>query len=50
MVSSFEHDKTFVLPTSLFEHGWDPVELVNGDGAGLSGRRSMTAASKTPER
>jgi hypothetical protein len=50
MVSNFEHDETFALPTSLFDHGWDPMELVDGDGAVFSGRRSMTASSETPER
>jgi hypothetical protein len=49
MVFNFKHDETSALPTSSFNHGWDPAKLVGGDGADLSGRRSVTAASKTPD-
>jgi hypothetical protein len=49
MMSSFEHDETFDLVMSLYNHGWDPVELGDGDGKDLSKKRSMTTASKTAE-
>jgi hypothetical protein len=49
MLSSFEHDETFALPTSWHMHDWDPVELVGSDEDGISERMSMTTATKTLE-
>jgi hypothetical protein len=49
MMSSFQHEETLDLPTFLYNHGWDSVELGEGDGDDLSGRRGVDAPSRTQE-